>query len=289
MKILIIGASGMLGNAMLRLLSNSNELDVLGTIRLTDSHLLGNLHKFVVPNIDLLDYQSVETVIEKFKPNVVINCAGIIKQNMEVNSELDILKINAVLPHRIAWQCDKIKARFIQISTDCIFSGKKGLYKESDFADAQDFYGLSKYAGEISNFQNTLTIRTSIIGHGFLKNNSLVDWFLAQSNKIEGYKEAVFSGLPVSVLAEVLRDFIIKDPKLFGILNIATDPISKFDLLQLINNAYAKNIEIVENTSYKIDRSLNPALFKQLTGYSFPNWKELILTMYLDWKNNNDA
>ncbi|QDC41238.1 SDR family oxidoreductase [Candidatus Methylopumilus universalis] len=289
MKILIVGSGGMLGSALLRTLCESNELEVFGTIRQSSSDLRRSPNKFIIPNINLLNYESLGVVIDNLKPNVVINCAGIIKQNIELNTNLDILKINAALPHRIAWHCDKIDARFIQISTDCIFSGKKGFYSESDLADADDFYGLSKFAGEISNSQNTLTIRTSIIGHGILKNKSLVDWFLNQSKIVEGYKEAIFSGMPVIALAAVIRDYIIKDPKLNGILNIAADPISKFDLLELIKNTYSKNIEIVENYSYKIDRSLNPALFKKLTGYSLPNWKELILTMYLDWKNTNYA
>ena len=211
-------------------------------------------------------------------PDVVINCVGLIKQLSDFSDPLKAIPINSMLPHRLARLCEG-RARFIHISTDCVYDGRKGNYVESDSPDARDLYGMSKYIGEVM-YPHSITLRTSIIGHELQSKNSLVEWFLSQGPSCKGFKRAVFSGLPAVVLAQIIRDIIIPDKKLSGIYHLAAKPISKYDLLTLIASIYCKSIQIIPDNTYVIDRSLNANKFRIATDYIAPEWPTLIRTMH---------
>jgi dTDP-4-dehydrorhamnose reductase len=176
--------------------------------------------------------------------------------------------------------CSLVGARMIHVSTDCVFSGRQGHYRESDQPDATDLYGRSKLLGEV-DYPHAVTLRTSIIGHEFGRATALVDWFLTQTTQsVKGFKKAVFSGVPTVELARVMKDFVLPRPDLRGLYHVAAQPIAKFDLLTLVAHQYGKEIEIVPDESLVIDRSLNAARFHEATGYVAPEWPALIEAMH---------
>lgn len=280
-KVLILGVSGMLGSAMFRVLSESAELIVYGTVRSEKSiaHLPSSLHNRIIRDIDVENYDVLVNAFSQIHPDVVINCIGLVKQLADVNDPLHAIPLNSLLPHRIAALCKATKARFIHISTDCVFSGEKGNYIESDFPDAHDLYGRTKFLGEV-DLPHAITLRTSIIGHELIGNKSLVNWFLTQSGAINGYTKAFFSGLPTVELSKIIRDIVIPRKSLHGIYHVSSAPISKYSLLQLIAKIYDKKIEINPSEYLVIDRTLNSACFNEATGYNAPEWPELIKQMY---------
>jgi len=281
MKILVLGATGMLGNAMIRVLSEKVDLQVFGTARSESSKrlFLPNLAARLVFGVDVEQNDSLIKAFTGIRPNVVINCVGLVKQLADAEDPLQAIPINAILPHRLARLCELSGARLVHISTDCVFAGEKGNYCESDPSDAKDLYGKSKYLGEVA-YPHTVTLRTSIIGHELQSAHGLVGWFLSQKESCNGYTEAIFSGLPTVVLAQVIRDVVIPRPDLSGVYHVAAQPISKYDLLKLISTEYGKQIEIAPDDKLVIDRSLNAERFREATGYVAPDWPTLIKTMH---------
>ncbi len=280
MKILVLGASGMLGNAVLRVLSETGAHDVVGTVRSRNAlaMLPAPLHDCIVTGVDVENQDQLVALLGDVRPQVVINCIGLIKQLAEANDPLSAIPINSLLPHRLARLAALAGARTIHFSTDCIFSGKKGGYTEDDPSDAHDLYGRSKFLGELHG-PTSFTVRTSIIGHELGGANSLIGWFLAQAGPVKGFTRAIFSGLPTVELARVVRDCIIPRPELSGLWHVSADPISKYDLLTLVADVYGKSIAIMPDADLVIDRSLDSARFRLETGYSPPNWRALIQSM----------
>ncbi len=281
MKVLVLGASGMLGNAVFRVMREDAELEVFGTVRSNNAPNLfsAELAKNIITNCDVDDYDALVELFVKHKPELVVNCIGLIKQLADADDPLITLPINSMLPHRLAHICKLIDARLIHMSTDCVFSGYKGNYKETDISDAIDLYGKSKYIGEVS-YPNCTTIRTSIIGHELGTSNGLIEWFLSQENSCSGFRRAIFSGLPTVVLAKVIRDFVVPKKDLIGVYHVAAKPISKYDLLKLVAEVYGKKIDIIPDDELEIDRSLNAERFNLITGYTPPDWPELIEIMH---------
>ncbi|MCC8398129.1 MAG: SDR family oxidoreductase [Rickettsia endosymbiont of Labidopullus appendiculatus] len=281
MKILILGATGMLGNAMFRFISEDRNLSVYGTAR-NDSacrYFPEELSRKLITPVNVENHDSLLKIFATIQPDIVVNCIGLIKQLDDANNPIQALSINALLPHRLSVICQAARARFIHISTDCVFSGSKGNYTESDFADANDLYGRSKFLGEV-DYPNTITLRTSIIGHELLGDKSLVGWFLGQQTTVNGYVRAIFSGVPTVELARIVRDIVIPRLDMNGLYHVAAKPINKFDMLKLVASAYGKIIEIIPSNELVIDRSLNAELFNKTTGYAPPEWSELIQRMY---------
>lgn len=280
-KVLVLGASGMLGNAVLRLFAQSPGYTVMGSVR--SAGMLRNfpkeLHSNLVYGVDVENVDSLTRLFALTKPKVVINCIGLVKQLAEADDPLAAIPINALLPHRLARLCDVAGARFIHMSTDCVFTGTKGMYREQDPSDAQDLYGCSKYLGEV-NYPHAITLRTSIIGHELNSMHGLVGWFLAQQGEIKGFTRAIFSGLPTVELARVMRDFVIPNPELHGLYHVSAQPISKYELLQLISQVYGKTITITPDNEVVIDRSLNSDRFRGITAYKVPAWPELVRSMH---------
>lgn len=280
MRILVLGASGMLGNAMLRVLAENAGHEVRGTARsaTVKKYFTSLLAEKIIFGVDVENADSLLRVFEELRPEVVINCIGLVKQLDEADDPLAALPINSLLPHRLARLCGLVGARLIHVSTDCVFNGARGNYLETDLSDAEDLYGKSKYLGEVS-YPHTITLRTSIIGHELGGNHGLVGWFLAQQGRVKGYRKAIFSGLPTVELSRVVRDFVLVQPALCGLYHVAAAPIAKYDLLQLVASAYGKKIKIEPDERVIIDRSLNAARFREATGYVAPPWPELVARM----------
>ena len=280
MKVLILGVGGMLGNAMFRTFADSGEHEVFGTARSvgTRAHFADPLQANILCGIDVENHDSLARVFGQVRPDFVINCIGLVKQLAESDDPLLTIPINSLLPHRLAALCKVAGARLVQVSTDCVFSGSRGSYVESDFPDCYDLYGRSKLLGEV-DYPHAVTVRTSIIGHELNGQRSLVNWFLSQSGPTRGFTRAVFSGLPTVVLARVIRDVILPRPQLRGLYHVAAAPITKFDLLTMVATEYGKQITITPDDSLVIDRSLDASRFREATGFISPPWKEMIAAM----------
>lgn len=280
MNILVLGASGMLGNAMIRVMSEKTDWQVCGTVRSVSAKRLfsDGIAERLIPGINVEQHDALMQAFIQTRPDVVINCVGLIKQLADADAPLAAIPINALLPHRLARLCEVAGARLVHMSTDCVFSGEKGMYTEADIADANDLYGRSKYLGEV-DYPHAITLRTSIIGHELEGARSLVGWFLAQEGSVKGFKHAIFSGLPTVEMALLIRDYVIPHPELHGLYHVSAEPINKFDLLTLVAQAYGKLIEIVPEEQFVIDRSLDSSRFRQATGYVPKPWPDLVRAM----------
>ncbi len=279
-KVLVLGATGMLGNAVLRLFSQSAGYEVVGSARSTNTLRLlpDDLFDRVICGVDVENIDSLISLFARVRPDVVINCIGVVKQLVEADDPLTAIPINALLPHRLARLCGMVGARLVHMSTDCVFSGAKGMYTEADMSDAKDMYGRSKYLGEVDD-PHSITLRTSIIGHELSGAHSLVGWFLAQQGIVKGFRRAIFSGLPTVELARVIRDHVIPHRELHGLYHVSAEPINKFDLLALIAKAYGKTIDIMPDDELAINRSLDSSRFREATGYQPQPWPELVRRM----------
>lgn len=280
-KVLVLGVSGMLGNAVMRVFTRSEVYSVVGSARSAGVlHLLpAELREQVICGVNVENVDNLTRLFALARPDVVINCIGLVKQLAEANDPLAAIPINALLPHRLARLCDVAGARLIHMSTDCVFAGTRGMYREHDVSDAQDLYGRSKYLGEV-DYPHAVTLRTSIIGHELDSAHGLVDWFLAQQGSVKGFTRAIFSGLPTMELARVMRDFVVPNPELRGLYHVSAEPINKFDLLKLVAQAYGKTIDIDPDDKLVIDRSLDSSRFRAITGYQPPAWPELVRRMH---------
>lgn len=265
---------------MFRVLSEHADLAVYGTARSNSAcqHFPGNLSRRIISGIDVENGDSLVRAFSIARPDVVVNCVGLVKQLADANDPLQAFPINSLLPHRLAALSQVADARLVHISTDCVFSGSKGNYLETDFPDADDLYGRSKLLGEV-DYPHTITLRTSIIGHELFGSRSLLNWFLAQQGGVKGFTRAIFSGLPTVELATVVRDVVLPRKDLHGLYHVSAKPINKFDLLQMLAKAYGKDIEINPSEELVIDRSLNSDRFKEATGYSTPEWEVLVQRM----------
>lgn len=277
MRIAILGVSGMLGNAAFRLLSQDPQFTVFGTARSANilPHFRDAAADKIITGVDVEHLDGLVGILGDVRPDVVINCIGIVKQLAAANDPLTTIPINALLPHRLARLCSLLGARLIHVSTDCVFTGRGGDYCESDTPDAEDLYGRSKLLGEV-DYPNAVTLRTSIIGRELASRNGLIEWFLHEQGRVRGFSEAIFSGLTTDELTRVIARYVIPNPELRGVHHVSVDPISKFDLLQIVKSAYGVSTEIERDASVIIDRSLNSARFREATGYAPPSWPQLI-------------
>lgn len=281
-RVLVLGVTGMLGHAVFNVFNGDALHEVWGSLRSAAAlrHFPMQSHARLLVGVDVLDQDALVGVMAKVRPDLVINCVGLIKQLADAKDPLTALPINAMLPHRLARLCALAGARLIHVSTDCVFSGRKGGYQESDLSDAEDLYGKSKYIGELHDLPYAITLRTSIIGHEIDSSHALVEWFLSQQGRVKGFSRAVFSGLPTVELARVIKDFVVPHPQLNGLYHVAAEPIAKLDLLQLVAAQYGKQIEIRPDDGLVIDRSLDGSRFRDETGYVAPEWPELIANMH---------
>lgn len=285
MKVLVLGANGMLGNACMNYFHGVSGIKLIGTIRSEpDLNLFQpKIRGLIISNIDIVDIDIRQSLFERERPDVVINCIGLVKQAKGASDIARMIALNSLLPHQLAKHCDQFESRLIQVSTDCVFSGLKGsTYLESDIPDAIDIYGRTKFLGEIANKPNVLTIRTSYIGNELQGSNGLLEWFLSQDKECEGFTKAIYSGLPTIILMQLIENVLLKHSSLSGLYQVASSPISKFNLLQLIARIFKKQISIIPDEGLIIDRSLDGSRFESVTGFIAPPWEEMVKKMYLD-------
>ena len=289
-RILILGAGGMLGHKLCQLYEN--KYDIFYTVR-ADFEKYEKFDIFkknkMIEGVDVLNFEKITNVIEKVSPDVLINCVGIIKQLKEANDPILSIKINSLLPHQLSNICRKINTRFIHISTDCVFNGKKGMYTEDSSSDAEDLYGRTKFLGEV-DVEGNLTLRTSIIGRELETENGLIEWFLNNKNsKISGFKKAIYTGFTTMALSKVISDIIDNRLDVSGMWQVSSDPIDKYELLCLVKDIFNLNVEIDMDTKFALDRSLDSSHFRNKTGFVPPTWEDMIkemandLTPYSQW------
>lgn len=283
----------MLGHKLIQVLPN--RFEVWATLR-QSLERYENLNLFdsekTFELIDVSDFEQIQKVLDSLKPDVVINAVGIIKQLPDSKNVINTLTINSIFPQKLAQAAQRLNFRLINISTDCVFSGKKGGYTEEDVSDAVDLYGKSKNFGEVDG-ENCLTLRTSIIGREIASSHSLIEWFTgSRGGTVKGFKNAIYTGFPTVILAEIIGDLIEKFPGLSGLYHISSQPINKFDLLTIVNDIYHLGITIEADESFVIDRSLDSTRFRRETGFEPQNWKDMIRIMAEDptpyqlWRNN---
>jgi len=278
LTILVIGASGMLGHMLVRVLSPHHQ--VIGTTsskydsKSPLAHILSE--KNWIGHVDVRNLPTVEQAINAKKPDVIINCVGLIKQKMNSEENVSAISINSLFPHQLAEICRISHIRLFHFSTDCVFQGTPGLKHVTDSPNATDLYGLSKLLGEVTNWP-CITLRTSIVGRQLTGIESLIEWAISQRDKtVNGYKNAIYSGITTKQLSQTVKNLIENFPDLSGIYQVASSPISKFDLLSKLNTLLELNLNVKPETEFHCDRTLDGTLFSELTNIHIPSWDEML-------------
>jgi len=282
-RILILGGDGMLGHQLLKSWQGKHEVRV--TLR-GDSIRYAGYGLFTPENsfygVDVLDFSSVEQVVRIFRPEAVVNAIGIVKQRIEAHDAILSLEVNSLLPHRLSQLCKKVGARLIHLSTDCVFSGGRGMYTEDDLEDARDLYGRSKLMGEVHD-AHAVTLRTSIIGLELSRNKSLIEWFLAQSGQVKGFTRAVYSGFTTSEMARIIEQVLLEHRSMSGLWHVASEPISKYALLAELSGLMQRSdIDLLPENDFFCERSLDATRFNTATGYQPPSWHDMLKELAAD-------
>ena len=287
MRILVLGGSGMLGHKMFQTLGQRFP-DTWCTIRgrIAGSPLdripLFTESARMVENMDVMALGALDGQLAALRPDVVVNCVGIVKQRGEAKAAIPSITVNSLLPHRLAAALQPWNGRLVHISTDCVFNGRRGAYTEDDLPDAEDLYGRTKALGEVTE-SNALTLRTSMIGRELTGHRSLLDWVLAQQGRtISGYRKAFYSGVTTNELAWWSARLIEERPALNGLYQIASDTITKYDLLRLIVEAFGLDVKVVADDAFFCDRSLNGTRFEAAAAYHCEPWPALIAALRAD-------
>jgi dTDP-4-dehydrorhamnose reductase len=278
-NIFLFGASGMLGFALHRKLHDLG-FNVTGSLRgdaKAGTRWTSGLH--YVNGVCIEDFDTAARALDRCRPDVVINATGVRSLGSVNGDWLTLLAVNSAFPRRLGQLCDSRGIYFVHFSSDGVFSGSRGHYDESALPDATDAYGVSKYLGEVHT-GTSLVLRTSLLGRGLVRNESLVDWFLAQTGVVRGFRRSVFSGLPVHEIAEVMQRILTAQSRLTGLYHLAADPITKFDVLTLLRSTWSHPAEIVPDDSAMLDRTLDATLLNSRIGYRPPSWAELIAEMH---------
>lgn len=276
MRILILGGDGMLGHQLFEHLRHHYEVRVTLRQELNAYKEFGLFDsKNAYTGIDVRSMDRLMEVFAEFRPQAVVNGVGIIKQRLSAKESIPSLEINALFPHRLSMLCKATGTRLVHMSTDCVFSGKMGNYRESDVSDAEDIYGRSKFLGEV-NDRHCLTLRTSIIGKELSRKKSLMEWFLAQSGTVKGFKNAIFSGFTTIEMSRIIEKMLVQHPDAFGLYHVSSDPISKFDLLMLIKRKMHLDVEVVPDETVRCNRSLDSTKFRKEFNYTPPTWEVMV-------------
>jgi dTDP-4-dehydrorhamnose reductase len=278
LKLLVIGASGMLGQTLFKLASQQSDLEVYGTVRHRDARVLEFLQT-AESRIFECELESEVDPLLYCSPDIVINCAGIIKQQGSAQTALSYIRVNALAPYVLADLCERQGARFIQLSTDCVFSGRVGRYTETDIPDPVDLYDRSKLLGEVTHAPH-LTVRTSFIGFDRFHDQglSLLDWFKRQSGEIKGYTRAIWSGLTSLEVSRNLMLLALR-PEVTGLLHLCGEKISKYELLVLARDIFNKTeITIRPDENYICDRSLISSRLSEL-GITVPSLRRMLIEL----------
>jgi dTDP-4-dehydrorhamnose reductase len=285
-SIVVMGGAGMLGHKMFQVLHREYP-GTLCTVRNDAQREL--LRKMGLPSgsdvlsgVDVMDIAALKRLLAGFRPDVIVNCAGIIKQRSQAAWAIPSITVNSLLPHKLSEMANGWGGRVIHFSTDCVFSGRKGAYKEEDPSDAEDLYGKTKFLGEVAA-PNALTIRTSIIGRELSQHRSLLDWFLSNNHsRVRGFSKVIFAGVSTNYLADFVARAIRECPTLSGLYQLASRPVSKHDLLCILRSAYGLDIQIRPDDSEISDRSLDAGKLARAIAFSPPAWPDLATQLAAD-------
>jgi dTDP-4-dehydrorhamnose reductase len=286
MKVCVLGAGGLLGHMLVRVLSESN--DVFGTTRERPG-VSSPLAKFLplekwIGGVDASNLEAVKNVFDTSQFDVAINCIGLIKQRDSIVSDSEMMAINGEFPHHLAQIANRVGTRVIHISTDCVFSGSKGNYFESDSPDPVDVYGKSKLLGELNDSKN-LILRTSHIGRELTVKKSFVEWLISQkSGHVNGYSNAIYSGLTTQALARTTLKLLSGNSHLTGLYHVSSQPISKLEIINKLNKLLDLQITVTPDASVQINRSLNSEKFQNATNISPQTWDEMLSDFSQDQK-----
>jgi dTDP-4-dehydrorhamnose reductase len=276
MRVLILGGDGMMGHQLYRFLRTGHEVRV--TLRQREGdYARFNLFEPAAAyyGIEVTALELLQRVVGDSRPQVVVNCVGIVKQRPTAREAIPSIAINALLPHQLAQLCEQQGARLVHLSTDCVFSGRKGNYREDDFPDANDLYGRTKLLGEVCE-PHCLTLRTSIIGWELSRKKSLLEWLVAQSGTIKGFTKAIYSGFSTMEMARIIERMIREFPAVSGIYQVSSEPISKYDLLVRMNERLGLGLEIEPDDQFFCDRSLDSTRFRKEFDYTPPTWETML-------------
>jgi dTDP-4-dehydrorhamnose reductase len=281
MRILILGGDGMLGHELAKTLTATHDVHI--TLRqplAAYRYLTDASRRDAVGGVDAGDWSHLSEVIERSAPEAVINCIGIVKQRKDAKSPIPSLEINSLLPHRLNELCGRIGARFLHFGTDCVFSGRRGAYTETDEPDPVDLYGRTKLLGEVNQAPG-VTLRTSIIGlEERAHTTGLIEWFLAQRGTIRGFRRAIYTGLTTAAMARLVARLLEQHAGLHGLWHVASAPITKYDLLVDLAKALGRtDVEIVPDDDFVCDRSLQADAFFRATGYRAPGWDAMLVEL----------
>ena len=281
MRVIVIGAGGMLGAALISYLKNDPDIFVMGTVR-------GRREEDgIINNFSMIQGDDKAKRLAKLKPDVIINCICLKGKPVSLCDLKAMKYVNHLFPHELASLAVEIGARVIHFSSDGVFSGNgKGGYRECSKPDPKDYYGYTKMLGEL-RYSHCLTLRTSVIGHANQGGRQLLDWLLMQSGKVPGYKNVIFSGLPTIEIASIVHSILLRRNDINGVWNLGGGAISKFELLNMIVKRYGLNVEVVPVLTPEVNRSLDSSGFSRLTGYVAPCWKVLIDKMYHSYDRKN--
>jgi dTDP-4-dehydrorhamnose reductase len=275
-RILILGGDGMLGHQLLKSLAPRHDVRVTLRHELPVYAALGMFNGGnAYGGIDVRSLDRITEVLANFRPHAVINAVGIVKQRSIARESIPSLEINALFPHRLNLLCNAVGARMVHMSTDCVFSGRKGNYRENDVSDAEDLYGRSKFLGEVHDAP-CLTLRTSIIGRELFRKIGLLEWFLVQKGTVKGFRRVIYTGFTTLEMARIIERMLIHYPQAYGVYQVSSDPITKYDLLLLFREKLAHAVEIEPDEVYSYDRSLDSTRFRKEFDYSPPSWAMMI-------------
>ncbi len=273
---MVIGGAGMLGHRVFKHFRKNHEAAVTLKSSLEHYHQFGLFNPDnAFENIDVRDFKQVRAAINAYRPEAVINCVGITNKGQVALDPILNIEVNSLFPQCLSKFCADKQIKLIHVSTDCVFSGRKGDYRETDAPDAADLYGRTKLLGEVDN-PYSLTIRTSIIGLGLAKNKGLVEWFLGQRDYIQGYRNAIFTGFTTHELSRILETILVSGKKVSNPRHVSSKPISKYALLTMIKERLGMQIDIFPDMDFKCDRSLDSTLFQKEFGYTPPPWVAMI-------------
>lgn len=275
MKILVLGGNGMLGHRVALQLSQSH--DVTATVRVSDERLAA-----MVPDaaqragVSADDFATVRQTIEDVRADAVVNCIGIVKQRDEAKAAVPSIAVNSLFPQLLAQLCSEMGIRMVHLSTDCVFTGTRGMYREDDVPDADDLYGRTKLLGEVGG-EGVVTVRTSMVGWEIGRPHGLLEWFAAQrGGRCNGYRRGVFSGLSTAALADVIERLLTEWAELQGMWHVSVAPIDKYALLTMVRDALGWDVTIDPVDEPAIDRSLDSSRFRDVTGWEPPSWDEMV-------------
>jgi dTDP-4-dehydrorhamnose reductase len=272
----VVGATGTLGHRIC--MEWAGRFECFGTVREPTPEPVAKLlaPATLIPGVTAEDPVSLRPAFEKVKPEVVVNCIGAVKQAEAGQQAVPAIRINSLFPHELAAVCRDHSARMVHISTDCVFSGKRGSYSEDDVPDATDIYGRSKLLGEVSG-EGLLTLRTSLIGRELKGTLGLLEWLISnRGGSVRGFSRAVFSGFTTAALAAELAFLIEEHPELDGVWHLAAEPIDKLTLLAKLNEALQLGIDVVPDPDVVIDRSLDSSRLSSTTGRPPRGWDDMI-------------